>query len=75
MGVQTFFRLTTCLAKLLESIGILAYNDFKYLSVSDTLSLEEETNTPVTPKVLGLNLTIPVFGFKREKVSFKKLSA
>ena len=44
-------------------VGTLVHNEFKFLSVSCTLSLEV-MNTPGTEKVIALNLTRTCF-FKR----------
>ena len=49
----------------LETVNLaLVLNKFKFLCNSGTLGLEV-TNTPRTAKVVGSNLTRPVF-FKRE---------
>ena len=55
-----FSGLTTSLTGSFESFGVLVHNEFKFLSVSGTVSLEV-TNAPGTPKVVGLKLTGPVF--------------
>ena len=47
----------------LYSCGTLLHNEFKFICVSGTLSLEV-TNTPGTAEVRGLNLTRTCFFFQ-----------